>query len=392
MVFALLSIPLYLGSAAALLLAIMFAAEVIASLAPTRKHPSARNDKGAAIIVPAHNEAAIISDTLVNVKTQMRSTDRLIVVADNCTDHTADVARQAGAECLERHNATQRGKGYALQFALDALRDSPPDIVVFIDADCLLGAGALDKLIANAKERNRPVQALYLMKAPKGASPRLQVAAFAWLLMNQSRMLGLHRLFGATRFTGAGLALPWRAIAEIDLASGEIVEDLSLTFRLIEQGDAPYLLSDALVTSEFPMDEAARAKQSARWAHGSLSIAAQHGRTYLARGITARNPALSGAAFDLFIPPLTLFAAGIAALIVLTSAIALFGIAGPLRIALAASGVFFAALLLAWARFGRDALPLSALPGFAGFIVSKAGVYGAKGRKSAKRWTPTRGE
>ena len=78
---------------------------------------------------------------------QLEPGDRLLVVADNCTDHTAAVARAAGAEVLERRDAERRGKGYALAAGVDTLRAGPPDVVVIVDADCRPAAGAIDRLV-----------------------------------------------------------------------------------------------------------------------------------------------------------------------------------------------------------------------------------------------------
>ena len=171
---------------------------------------------------------------------------------------------------IERHDTERRGKGFALQFALDHLRAAPPEIVVFTDADCLFAPDALRKIAGAAAHEARPAQALYLMKAPEGAGPRLQVAEFAWAFINNVRMRGLARLFDVTRFTGAGFAAPWRVLADIDLASGEIVEDLALTMALIRKGAAPVFVPGAVVTSEFPTDENALTRQSARARYSSI--------------------------------------------------------------------------------------------------------------------------
>jgi hypothetical protein len=86
-------------------------------------------DLSLAVLVPAHNEAEGIATTLATILPQLRSSDRLLVIADNCTDATAEAARQAGATVIERHNLTQRGKGYALDFGLSRLRLTRPTLL-----------------------------------------------------------------------------------------------------------------------------------------------------------------------------------------------------------------------------------------------------------------------
>ena len=131
-------------------------------------------------LIPAHDEAAVIVDTLAALKPQLVNGDRLLVVADNCSDDTAALARSAGAEAVERFHATLRGKGFALAFGVRYLEVTPPEVLLIVDADCRVEAGAVERLARLCAETSRPVQALYLMRAPSGASLKMRVAEFAW--------------------------------------------------------------------------------------------------------------------------------------------------------------------------------------------------------------------
>lgn len=105
-----------------------------------------------AILIPAHNEAGGIGRTLSTILPQLRPGDRLVVVADNCTDSTAEVARSAGASVIERFDTRRRGKGYALDFGLNHLSDCPPSVVIFLDADCDALPGGLMALAQQAHQ------------------------------------------------------------------------------------------------------------------------------------------------------------------------------------------------------------------------------------------------
>jgi glycosyltransferase involved in cell wall biosynthesis len=120
------------------------------------------------VLVPAHDEEGGIAAALATVVPQLAPGDRLLVVADNCSDGTAAAARAAGAEVVERRSDL-RGKGYALAFGVDHLRAAPPSAVVIVDADCELAPGTLDALAAELARSGRPVQALYLMLAAADA-------------------------------------------------------------------------------------------------------------------------------------------------------------------------------------------------------------------------------
>ena len=98
------------------------------------------------ILVPAHNEAVGIVEILTAIKSQLLPVDRLLVAADNCSDDTAKVATTAGAEVIERTDPARRAKGYAVDFGIQHLAKRPPDIVIIVDADCMVGQGAIDRL------------------------------------------------------------------------------------------------------------------------------------------------------------------------------------------------------------------------------------------------------
>ncbi|MEL7486582.1 MAG: glycosyltransferase family 2 protein, partial [Pseudomonadota bacterium] len=238
-------------AAALALLAAFLALEVVGAFARHRPTPFDRPSP-IAVVIPAHDEGAGLRATVEEAKAQLAPGDRLVVIADNCSDDTADAARAAGAEVLERTDPDRRGKGFALQFALDALRAAPPDVVYFIDADCIPEAGAIEKVAAAAHASGRPAQGLTLMTAPEGAPPHRKVAEFAWLMMNRIRMAGLFRWFDVTRLTGTGMALPWRIATDLDLASGEIVEDLALSLALTRAGTPPVFAPDAVIRGTFP--------------------------------------------------------------------------------------------------------------------------------------------
>lgn len=189
-----------------------------------------------AVLVPAHDEASIIRATLASITPQLQPGDRLLVVADNCTDDTAQLAREAGAEVVERHDVRLRGKGYALDFGVRHLAGQPPEVVIVVDADCRVGEAAIERLALRCQQVARPVQALYLTHAPAGAGPKVQVAEFAWRVKNLVRPRGWARLGLPCQLMGAGMAFAWRDLALVDLANGHLVEDVKLGLDLCQQG------------------------------------------------------------------------------------------------------------------------------------------------------------
>lgn len=385
----LLNLVLVPAALALFAVSMFLAAEIVASFgahAPGPPPPRARGRL--AVVIPAHNEQAVVAATVAAVRAEIRDVDRIIVVADNCDDETAARARPVGADAIERKDKSRCGKGYALQFGVDHLRHDPPETVVFLDADCRPAPGAIARIAERAAYLQRPVQALYLMRPPEGASPKAAVSAFAWLLMNRVRMSGLQQLCGASRLTGSGMAFPWRLISEADLASGEIVEDLALTLKMIDAGAPPFLDLGAIVDSELARSETGAATQRARWEHGSLAMAARKAPALLARGLKGDGKALA-MAFDLAVPPLTVLTAAIAAMLILSLIAGFAGAMGPFRLVSWSALIFALSVAIAWAAYGREVLPPARLKAIGAYLLGKARVYGAEGRKSAQRWTRT---
>ncbi len=123
------------------------------------------------VLIPAHNEEDGLPATIANVQPQLRYGDRILVVADNCSDNTARVAKELGAEVIVRLDPVNKGKGFALDFGVRHLSGNPPAIVIVLDADCTLEELAIDSLAATCNATNRPAQARYVMVASPDPSP-----------------------------------------------------------------------------------------------------------------------------------------------------------------------------------------------------------------------------
>ena len=110
-------IELFLAVIAVILLIPVLVIFVQVLSACITKHPVdaiISDDINIAVLIPAHNESSGIIATLNSIRSQLKLTDRLLVVADNCNDDTAKIAAEYGAEVIERHDANNRGKGFAL--------------------------------------------------------------------------------------------------------------------------------------------------------------------------------------------------------------------------------------------------------------------------------------
>ncbi len=373
-----------------LLLCLLLALEAIAFLRSQPPFPACaviQEPVTAVVIIPAHNEELGIQSTLNPLlampgfaQTGLAFTQqcqiKLLVVADNCTDNTAAIVRSLGVTAIERHNQHQRGKGYAMDFGLQHLAIDPPDVVVFLDADCQISPAGVSRLIEVAMLTQRPVQANYRMALP--AQPRLKhrISAFAFAFKNIVRMRGLLRLGGAIVLGGSGMAFPWHTLQPISLASGAIVEDMQLGIDLAVAGTPALLEPQVLVTSLLPQQSQAVNQQRTRWEHGHLQSIGLYVPYLLRQGWLQRRRDLWLMAWDLCVPPLSLLVTGWVVALSITGLLLGLGSSSIGFWLMLGSGSLLAiAIGIGWSSVGRADLPLWDLFRIPLYVLGKLPLY-----------------
>jgi cellulose synthase/poly-beta-1,6-N-acetylglucosamine synthase-like glycosyltransferase len=360
---------------------LVFVVEVAAGcLLPVREKDitATEHDRRVAVLIPAHNEGAGIKPTIDDVERQLRPGDRLLVIADNCTDETASVAAASGAEVSVRKDQTRIGKGYALDWGIKHLSSEPPDIVIVIDADCRVSEGTIEKLSRACSASGHPVQALYLMAAAPGSAVNQQVAQFAWRVKNLVRPLGLRNLNLPCQLMGTGMAFPWNLIQSANLSSGFIVEDMKLGLELAAQGQAPCFCPSAILTSTFPTSDEGSKAQRQRWEQGHLSLILSAAPSLVSAAMKRRDIDLLAMALDLSVPPLSLLVSVLTAAAIGAAIAAMTGLsAAPFFLIAACLVLVVAAVLLAWVKHGREVLPLHAAVLIVPYLARKLSLYAA---------------
>jgi cellulose synthase/poly-beta-1,6-N-acetylglucosamine synthase-like glycosyltransferase len=344
-----------------------------------------------AILVPAHNEAAGLAPTLQGFRSRMRPQDRLVVVADNCSDDTVDIARAVGAEVVERFNQTQRGKCYALEAGIDYLRAQPPAQVLILDADCQIDPDFIATMSRLCAQYGRPVQSLYLMQAPSGdGRPVSRFAEFAWRIKNWVRPLGGRVLGFPSALNGSGMVFPWAQISTVQVANGNLAEDYTLGLDLLRAGHAAHFSEEAVVLSQFPNSLESRQGQRRRWEHGHLDLITRTAPLLIGEALMHGNWALLGSALDLLIPPLALLALFAAVALPVAALSAVLGSTlAPLWVCLLAVVELSLALLLAWLGWGRDVVPFQLMLQIPGYALSKINVYSRYLTARERQWKRT---
>jgi len=343
------------------------------------------------ILMPAHNEAGVIESTISGLLRQSVPPEAILVIADNCTDNTAEIAKGLGVAVHERVNNTQRGKGFALDCGIVLLKEQEqPDVLIILDADCEIDAGSLRLLVNSCVQKARPVQSLYLMRYNENPSLKQRVAGFAWLVKNKIRPIAVNKLGLPVTLTGTGMAFPWHVIADVNVAHGNIVEDMQLGIDCTLNGFSPIFCEQAIVYSDFPEQVEAEKTQRTRWEHGHLMTIGQQVPRLIKQAVIRKDWRLLGLALDIGVPPLSL-------LVMFSSLVLLFllgysyvaGSYGAFSLFLT-SFIFFATTLLGtWWRYGREYLTIKELCSIPVYIASKLSVYTAFIFKRQKSWVRT---
>ena len=369
---------LWLAALAALLPLAVLVVECLAALAPPRRRDEEMTAERprVTVLIPAHNEAAGIAATLQSAQAELQPGDTLVVVADNCDDATAAVARGLGATVIERRDPVRRGKGYALDYGVRYLAANPPDVVVMLDADCVVMPGAFDRLARLAQATGRPVQAAYLLTPPANANPLAAISAFAFMVKNLVRPRGLHRLGAPCLLTGSGMAFPWTVIRDAPLAGGKSAEDMRLAVDLAVAGGPPLFHEAARVYSWLPSRPDAARAQRARWEHGHLETLLTQVLRLMREALKQRRLALLALALELAVPPLSLLVTLWGVVLTLTIVAGWAGLTwAPALATLAGGGVFLVTLIAVWARFARNQMALATLLKIPIYVITKLPLY-----------------
>lgn len=369
----------YLLVVAVLIPLSVFTVECLAALlpAPTPVLPPESIRPRTTVLIAAHNEEDDLPATLESVLPQLKSGDRTLVVADNCTDATAATARALGADVIERHDPTRLGKGYALARGVQYLaQNDPPEVVIVVDADCEVHPGTVDHLVHCACSEQRPVQGKnYLLPPPEpGASELLGNLAF--MFKNVVRPRGLSRLGMPCLLYGTGMAFPWRIIRDAPLATGRTAQDILLAVDLAIAGTPPVYCEQAVVTSDALTNRSSARRQRIAWEHGHLDHIVRHFPRLLLRAIRMGRLDLLVLALELSVPPLSLLV--VLWLVATASAALLWLVSGtwfPILAMLVSGGLFGSVIVASWARLELVDFSLLLLLFMPFYVLRKVPIY-----------------
>ena len=336
---------------------------------PRRLAPSDRSCRFD-VIVPAHNESQVIERILASTALLDWPADRVrvLVVADNCNDDTADKARRMGAVVLERHDTVNRGKGYALKHAFArSAADGLADAVVVVDADSIVSPNLLEAYAARIARGDQAVQAHYGIQNPM-ASWRTRLLTIAKASFHIVRSRARERLGLSCGIRGNGWCVTHALLKAVPYECYSLTEDvefggvLGLAGRRVAYADEAH--ADAEMTTSAQVAGAQRARwESGRFALMRLQLPA------LLRAAAGGSRVCLDLALDLLTLPLTYVALATALLLAAALGAHALKVAGMGWVWLAGASAALLALHVArgWWLSGvglRGALDLARVPVF----------------------------
>ena len=269
------------------------------------------------IIVPAHNEAAGICNTVASLRLLDWPTDRyrILVIADNCSDATAALATAAGASVLERFDATLRGKGYALLAGFQRSReDAWADAVAVVDADAEVSPNLLEAFAARIEHGAHAVQAHYAILNPWGSwRTRLLTLAMAAYHVVRSRARERQRVSCGVR--GNGWCVTHRLLNEVKYGAFSLAEDVEYGIELGLAGYRVHYAGEAQAGQDMTAAPQAARKQRQRWEHGRFQLIRSRTLPLLRAAFRRRSAVCLDLALDLLVLPFTYVALGVGALL-----------------------------------------------------------------------------
>jgi GT2 family glycosyltransferase len=372
----------------AYLLALLGAAAIDRRRAP----PQPAAAENLLVLVPAHDEESMLPELFASLaRVDGRERADVVVVADNCTDRTADVARNAGAQVLERDDPARPGKGRAIAWALERLAadgrvDRP---VLLVDADCQVSPNILRALQARLEEGAVAMQTDYVAANPE-ESPTAGLRAAAFALVNGVRPRGRDALGLSCGLLGTGMCFTPALLERVPWRDFGLAEDLEYGLRLVAAGERVVFVPEAAVSSPMPTSAASARDQQLRWEAGKLAAARAWTAPLVSDGVRARDPRRIVAGLETLVPPQSLLLLAHVALAAISAAA---GAPRALRLAVGAALAQAAYVIGGLALVRAPAAVWLALVRAPGLVTAKAlvALRLALGR-GPTRWVRTKRE
>ncbi len=224
-------------------------------------------------IIPAHNEESVIQNLVESLKKQNYPKELLdiYVIADNCTDKTAEIARNAGAIVYERFDEQNKTKGHALSWFLNQKieEDAPYDAFCVFDADNIVDENFIKNMNKKLCQGEDVVQGYRDIKNPTDSWISAGYAIFYWM-MNRFYHLARYNLGLSPLINGTGFMVKFDVIKPTGWDTKTLTEDIEFSLKRIIAGKRLGWATDAIVYDEQPVGFKQSWAQRSRWTVGHI--------------------------------------------------------------------------------------------------------------------------
>ena len=264
-----------------------------------RRSPSTRFR----IVIPAHNEASVIGATVTRLLTidYPGHLFSIHIIADHCSDNTAEAARHAGAVVHERNEGPRTGKGAALSWLFQSILEKEQcDAVVIFDADTRVDPGFLRVMDGRLAQGDQVIQGQHVISNPnQGWFSALTWAMF--LIDNRFQNLGRYNLGWSAKNMGDSICFRVDVLLQLGWGEG-LTEDYHLRHKLLLNGIRIVYESAAVGCGEAPITWSRARAQRARWLRGTRDTSQHYVKHLLREGLKRRNLALLDGALQAIFP------------------------------------------------------------------------------------------
>lgn len=245
---------------------------LISKNTPNVNENDAKQSNRFAIIVPAHNEENAILKTINSCK-NIEYPDEMyktFVIADNCTDKTESITIESGTECLVRENDSLRGKGHALAWTFDKLKEENFDAFVIVDADCLIDSNSLNVFDCYINQGNLVLQANDVSANPDDSAMSYAVTV-GNVIENDLFYIAKDAIGLPVQLRGTGMVLTKKILEQYPWSADSVVEDMEYSMDLLKDNVRIRFVKETKVSSDFPVHKEQLDVQRSRWA-GNLGF------------------------------------------------------------------------------------------------------------------------
>lgn len=272
------------------------------------------NPSTVTVVIPAHNEALGIGNTLDSIKNATFPTRQycMVIIADNCDDDTAEVARRAGATVLERSDTKNRGKGQALDWFFKNHKElySHRDVVAIIDADTLIHPRFFLEICHGLSRSGvEVVQGFYGVSNPK-ENWRTALSAAALCVFHHIRPAGRNVIQATAGLKGNGMAFKTQIMETFGWPAFSIVEDIEFSLHLLLENILVHYNPHAIVYGEMASKSQQAQTQRKRWEGGRIQLLKQYTGSLMRAFMKNPKFMFLDAFMELFTAPLSLVVSG----------------------------------------------------------------------------------